>query len=501
MAFLLELILTLALIIAAIKLGWLGTILFVLLYIVAFMLKLPFLARRSKVTPRFLAFVALFLTLGLFMRKLVDVILFSTGVQNMITRPGFFSGILRFFLGTDLLKEFWSFVIGFGATAFIIGVPLVIYGYMAGQNMYSQYEQYQGHEWEATQSAISIFLGINRGTWVVSDGKAEVRGESGSGLQRFGGPGILIVQEGHAVVLEKSGNLSRVVGRGISWLEPFERINMVVPLFARKEHIVVEHVSTKDRVCLEEFEFWAYHKVESGPEEDSETNGMIPYSRAVVLEKIWSPVGGDWRGAIQSVGETATRDVVGRHDLEEIVTLAGESRESFRTELLEQMNKVTREKMGINVTTVDFGRIKAPAEAQRKMLEKWSAQQQVQIAIAEKEVALVQGEVRLQAVRDLETARAAAQEQMILAISSGFGAAGVRGNAVPVTMMSLRLMEALEKIAEDPAAKLVFPAGLNVQELINLLANPAASVGGNQSLPGVNAGESGVVAQDNPDST
>ena len=58
-----------------------------------------------------------------------------------------------------------------------------------------------------------------------------------------------------------------------------------------------------------------------------------------------------------------------------------------------------------------------------------------------------------------------AQEQMIMAISAGFKVAGVTGDAVPETMVQLRFLEALEKIAEDPATKLVFPSGMTLQDL------------------------------------
>ena len=79
-------------------------------------------------------------------------------------------------------------------------------------HIYSQYEQYKGHEREAESAAISTLLGISRGTWIISEGQPELRGKSAGSLARFGGPGTLIVPEGYAVILETKGKTPRVRG-------------------------------------------------------------------------------------------------------------------------------------------------------------------------------------------------------------------------------------------------------------------------------------------------
>ncbi len=428
-----------------------------LLYIIAFMLKLPFLARRSKVTPRFLAFVAGFLTLGLLMRKFFDWVLFSEDVQKVIADQGFFSSILRFFLGSDLLKAFWSFVIGFGITAVIIGVPLLLFGYMAGQNMYSQYEQYKGHEWEATQSAISIFLGINRGTWVVSDGKAEVRGESGSSLTRFGGPGILIVQEGHAVILEVSGKLSRTVGRGITWLKPFERISMVVPLNGRAERITVEQVATKDKVLIEEFAVIVFHKVDPGPEEERIQDGQFAYTEQKLLDGVWSPGGADWRNTVKSIADGAVRDVVGRHDLEELMPMSDTNRTAFREDLRQVINKTTFGALGVQTTSVDIGPMKVPDEARKRLMEKWLADWDIKIANSERQATIVRGEADAVLLKVKEVAWAEAQREIIQKVTEAFREVGVTGSGQIGYVVALRTLETLEKMAADPATKILLP--------------------------------------------
>ncbi len=151
---------------------------------------------------------------------------------------------------------------------------------------------------------------------------------------------MLIVQEGHAVVTEISGKLARVVGRGITWLKPFERISMVAPLQVRSEHIILEQVRTADRVFLDEFEFWAYHKADAGPEEEQVPNGRYPYNPHILVEAIWSPSAGDWRNAVRSVAETVGRDVVGRYRLEQLVAISDQFRADLKIELTEAINKI-----------------------------------------------------------------------------------------------------------------------------------------------------------------
>jgi len=461
MRILFELIITVLLAFFTIKLGWPWPIVFVLVYLLAFDLKLPFLSRRTQISSRFLGFLAVFL---------IGSLLTGWVIREALAMEEIAAGIvanryLAFILADDRLKLFWAAVGAVIVPTIAAASFLLPYGYIASQSMYGQYEQYRGHEREAVFSAISIFLGMGLGTCVVSNGTAEyIRGSAGT-LGRFGGPGILIVQEGHAVVLEQSGKLSRVVGRGITWLRPFERVSMVAPLQTRSEHVVVEKVATKDRILIEEIEFWVFHKVDPGPEEEQIEDGQYSFNESILRNKVWTMSGGDWRGSIKAVSETAARDVVGRYDLEEILPIAGKPRVDFKDALRREINRVVKDFMGVNVVVVDVGKIAIPEAARAKLLEKWSAQQQVQIAEAQKFVEIAQGEARTQSLSGREAARAVAQKQMIMAIIQGLQTSPALRNAIPDILVRLRLLEALEKIAEDPATKLLLPHHLNLPSL------------------------------------
>lgn len=442
---LIEILLTLLAAFLAVKLGWIGTILFVLGYLVAFSFKWPFLAKRVKVTPQFIAFLGVFLTVALVLRWLFGLVLTSLAPQGEAATRG----VLGFLLGSSGLVAFWSIVAAFGATALLTAVFLVPYGRLAGASMYSQYDNYKGHEREAALSAISILLGMGRGTLVVSNGQVEMHGESAGSLARFGGPGTLIVQEGHAVITEISGKLARVVGRGITWLKPFERISMVAPLYMRGETIVLDHLTTRDHFIIDEFEYLVYHKVDAGKPEEQVANGLIPYNPKILIDNIWSASGGDWRNAIRSVAQTVGRDVLGRHTLEELLTISEPFRSQLKQELIDAMNKIAKDKMGINIAAVDFGKIKLSTEVEAKLIDLWTSEQQAKIEAT-------RSEAQAKALEVVERARAKAQTHMILAISQALS-----GSDKTDSLVRLRFLEALEKISQDPATKVLFPSDMH----------------------------------------
>ncbi len=467
MRILIELPLTIALFTLAVKYGWPYTVIFVLGYILAFAFKLPYLSKRTQVSTRFLIFLAIFLAFALTASAIITRFLFSENGQAWIAA----GRIKTFLLVTPALKVSWAAIAGFGLTALGAAIILIPYGMVAGQQMYSQYEQYKGHEGDAAKTAIGAMLGISRGTWIVSDGKAEVKGDPSGALARFGGPGVLIVQEGHAVILEMSGKISRVVGRGITWLKPFERISMVVPLQTRQEKITVEQVATRDKIIIEEFDILVFHKVDPGRRRNESQMAYLPTTKRSCARTFGVRVGVIRVAAYRSVAETATRDVVGRFTLEEIFPISDDFRAEFRRVLTEQINKVTQPLMGVVVGTVDINRVKIPEEAKGRLLKMWLATRDVQIAESEKLTSLTQGEAEMARLRLKEVTRAEAQTRMMAAITEGIRQVREYGGD-PQELIAMRFIEALEKMTEDPATKVFLPN--NISEMLEQFGRPMA---------------------------
>ena len=232
---------------------------------------------------------------------------------------------------------------------------------------------------------------------------------------------------------------------------------MVVPLFLRSEKVTVEQVATKNKVLIEGFEVQVFHKVDPGPPEERIRDGQFAYTPRKLLDDIWGPGGGDWRGAVRSIAETATRDVVGRFDLEEIVPISDMFRISFKHLLTDEMNKVTRDKMGVVVVMVEIGKIKVPKEVERQFMEKWLADWDIGIAQSEREAVIRRGEADAVLLKIKEVAWAEAQKQVIQRVTEGFRDVGLEGPAQVSYIVALRALETLGKMASDPATKILLP--------------------------------------------
>ncbi len=258
-------------------------------------------------------------------------------------------------------------------------------------------------------------IGINKGTWVVSDGKAELKQAPADTFAKFGGPGVLIVQEGHAVVLERGGRISRIVGAGHHSLGPFERVNMVVYLLSRVERVHIKDALTRDKMVLEDFELLVFHRADRGDE--SETSGQYRYDPKVIRGSIWNPKGGDWRETVQSVSDSAARDVIGQYNFEDIVSISGEGRRKLILEFTARINAITKNLLGVEVVGVNIGAITISNEAKRALEVKGLSEVERQTAImnaeAQKEAMARRGEGQALAIRRLEQEKAPIRKELI----------------------------------------------------------------------------------------
>ncbi len=310
-------------------------------------------------------------------------------------------------LGLDLLWGYWLANVG-QAVVYLFLYPFLKYSYweyylsqaepaahllVGGREEYDKLSETDRKK--LTRHVADVLIGINKGTWVVSGGKAQLYNAPAGWLAKFGGPGVLVVQEGHAVVLERSGKISRVVGCGLTFLEPFERVGLVVYLAAGGEHFQVKQVVTKDKVVIDEIDLYVYHKVDQG--DKSRRNGMFPFDVKIILEKVWTPKGSDREdksadlgGAVRAVTDTAVRDVIAQYNLADFITATGDIRQRLKGEFKAAIERVTDAAMGIKIIVVDVGYIKFPADVQQELVE-------VAKAKAKKERVLTDAEAERQA--------------------------------------------------------------------------------------------------------
>jgi WD40 repeat protein/regulator of protease activity HflC (stomatin/prohibitin superfamily) len=307
----------------------------------------------------------------------------------------------RFFLGSEPAQLYWATILGIAGA---IGSILLFIGAYTAGTAGTIYGQYPGFDFiPAWRMTFNVELGIHQFRQVVATGEVKTS-PAVSSLGQEGGPGVLIVEEGHAAVLMASGKVTRIVGDGITWLSPFERVHMVVYLPVRVEKVVALHVITRDMIVLENFELLVFHRVDRG--NGSGKSGHYSFDSKIILEKIWSPKGSDWRESVSSISQTAIRDVIAQFRFEDIVSVSGIARQELSRLLTDKINQITQNLLGVQVITCNIGEIKITGAAkealERKVLAEVERQTQIITAEAEKEVLVRRGEGEALRIRRVE---------------------------------------------------------------------------------------------------
>lgn len=301
------------------------------------------------------------------------------------------------------------------------------------------------------RNVVDSLVGINKATIVVAGGKIQIHNPPAEDLARFGGPGVLVVQEGHAVVLERGGRRSRIVGTGVCFLKEFERVNMVIPLAQRSVHIEVENLVTQDRVVVRKMELLAFTRLDPG--DKSHENGDYPFDEKVINDLVWTPKLGpevyDWSKAVQSIASTAARDIVARLLLDDLILASGKSRNDLRQALKDAMNRVTQDKLGVIVSSVVIGEIGIPSEARERLLKRWLEEVDRQVALikaeSERDVMIRKGEGEATALRRVEEIKANLREVLIRQLTDPILGRG--GVAIRDPHIAIRYIEAIERLS------------------------------------------------------
>lgn len=279
------------------------------------------------------------------------------------------------------------------------------------------------------------------------------------------GPGFVIIDVGHAVVFENTGRITRIYGSGFVQTVRFEMISAIVDLRLQQEEITVEDAFTRDYIPLT-IHPTLFYRVRVN-EERLRLSGQQQYEfeegdiRRAVLGV------SDWREATLAAAKSITRDIVASYYLDDIYdpmetrSQRGLSspRQLLQQQLWDRLNEVT-ENWGVRVNEIRIGDIKAPEQVCNRMMDTWEA-------VREKEAMISRGEGETEVYRMTELARAKAQMEMITAITQGFKRMQDAGVGVPADLIALRFIEALERMAADPATKMLLP--FDVSETLRAL--------------------------------
>jgi regulator of protease activity HflC (stomatin/prohibitin superfamily) len=267
-----------------------------------------------------------------------------------------------------------------------------------------------------------VEAGINKGTWLAAAGEQpKLFHVPSDSFAKYGGPGILVVQEGHAVVTERSGRIERIVGAGFYQLRQYERPTLSVYLPTRAERVEIQEALTRDKMVIKSLELMVFHRADRG--DQSQASGPFRYDRKIILEKIWSPKGGDWRDTVKAVANQAARDVIAQYNFTDLITISGAERQNLLREFTERINRVTQDLLGVEVIATNLGEIAISDEAKKVLEDKglvdFRRQTKVIEAEGEKEAKITIGEGEREYLRKQGEGRALAAREESLAKAEG----------------------------------------------------------------------------------
>ncbi|MGI6632469.1 MAG: SPFH domain-containing protein [Bacillota bacterium] len=266
----------------------------------------------------------------------------------------------------------------------------------------------------------------------------------------FAATSIRIVTQSRAAVIERLGKFHGVAQTGVNILIPFiDHMRAYIDLREQVVDYPPQPVITRDNVTMM-IDTVVYYQV----------TDPIKYTYEIA-----SP-----RAAIENLAATTLRNIVGDLDLDQTLT----SRDTVNTELRQILDEAT-DKWGIKVTRVEIKNIAPPRDLLEAMEKQMRAERERREAVlkaeGDKRSAILRAEGEREAAIQLaEGARQAAvlkaqgEAEAILAVERAKAEAitmvfnAIKDAAPTKEVVAIRSLEAMEKVADGKATKIVVPA-------------------------------------------
>jgi regulator of protease activity HflC (stomatin/prohibitin superfamily) len=311
-------------------------------------------------------------------------------------------------------------------------------------------------------------------------------------LNIIGGPGIVVIKPGNAVVFERGGTVTQIKGPGVARTRAFERIKEVVDLRPQWDTIETEDVQTRDGIPLHIRASVGY-QIEPLPETERRLGrgegppgpfkgtieGAHPVHPNSVFRAVYLSGTGGWQAATRGAAELALRDAIGRRTLAEIYGQAAD--DAVTPTIVPRLEKEALTdaerwalQWGVAITVIDITALEAPDEVRERILRQWEA-------AAQRGLITARGEAEAQVLDAIETVKLGVREQALerieAAIQHGAQILKEPGHLerylelleLLTTQISrdsasaLRYIEALEQMAENPRARVVLvPPGTDL---------------------------------------
>ncbi|MBX6377537.1 MAG: SPFH/Band 7/PHB domain protein, partial [Clostridia bacterium] len=261
---------------------------------------------------------------------------------------------------------------------------------------------------------------------------------------------IKIVPQSRVGVVERLGRFHGRAERGVNFIVPFlDRIRAMIDLREQVVDFPPQAVITRDNVTMQ-IDTVVFYQVTDPVK---------------CVYEIANPL-----AAIENLTATTLRNIIGELDLDQTLT----SRDLINTRLRSILDEAT-DRWGIRINRVELKNIIPPADIQQAMEKQMRAERERREAIlraeGEKTAAILRAEGEKEAAirsaegrREAQVLEAQGEAEAILAVQRAraeglrlvFEAVKAAGPTPEV--VAIRSLEALEKMAGDPAAKIVIPS-------------------------------------------
>ena len=278
---------------------------------------------------------------------------------------------------------------------------------------------------------------------------------------------IQIVQQSKAYVIERLGAFHSVWSVGMHFKLPF--IERVVKKVSLKEQVAdfdPQPVITKDNVTMQ-IDTVIYFQI---------TDPKL-YTYGVEYPM----------SAIENLTATTLRNIIGELELDQSLT----SRDTINAKMRSILDEAT-DPWGIKVNRVELKNILPPREIQNAMEKQMKAERERRESILQAEgekaskVLIAEGEkqsvlLQADAAKQAKIMAAEAEAQSILKVQQALADAMrmLNENAPNDQVIKLKALEALEKVADGKATKIIIPS--EIQGLAGLAASTKALVEGDKA--------------------
>ena len=278
---------------------------------------------------------------------------------------------------------------------------------------------------------------------------------------------IQIVQQSKAYVIERLGAFHSVWGVGMHFKLPFvERVVKKVSLKEQVADFDPQPVITKDNVTMQ-IDTVIYFQI---------TDPKL-YTYGVEYPM----------SAIENLTATTLRNIIGELELDQSLT----SRDTINAKMRSILDEAT-DPWGIKVNRVELKNILPPREIQNAMEKQMKAERERRESILQAEgekaskVLIAEGEkqsvlLQADAAKQAKIMAAEAEAMSILKVQQALADSMrmLNENAPNDQVIKLKALEALEKVADGKATKIIIPS--EIQGLAGLAASTKALVEGDKA--------------------